>query len=180
MPLSAGGRVTEVDPTNKTLITEFGSHRADVANVIPPQRAGAIAVSAGVADQTGWCPIDPVTFESKLRPNVHVIGDAAIAGAMPKSAFAANAQAKVCARMIASLMRGEEAHEVKLINTCYSLVAPDYGISVAGVYSPKDGLLAEIKGAGGVSPLDAQPSQRQAESVYAEAWYQTITREVFG
>jgi sulfide dehydrogenase [flavocytochrome c] flavoprotein subunit len=141
VPLSAGGRVTEVDPANRTLVTEFGSHRADVANVIPPQRAGAIAISAGVADQTGWCPIDPVTFESKLKSNIHVIGDAAIAGAMPKSAFAANAQAKVAAQMIASLMRGEEVHEVKLINTCYSLVAPDYGISIAGVYAPKDGLL---------------------------------------
>jgi len=180
VPLSAGGRVTEVDPASKTLITEFGSHRADVVNVIPPQRAGAIAISAGVADQTGWCPIDPVTFESKLRPDVHVIGDAAIAGAMPKSAFAANAQAKVAAQMIAGLMRGEEVHEVKLINTCYSLVAPDYGISVAGVYSPKDGLLAEIKGAGGVSPLEAKPAQRAAEAAYAEAWFHTITGEVFG
>jgi sulfide dehydrogenase [flavocytochrome c] flavoprotein chain len=180
VPLSAGGQVTEVDPATRKFTTEFGSHRADVANVIPPQRAGAIAVSAGVADQTGWCPIDPVTFESKLRPNIHVIGDAAIAGAMPKSAFAANAQAKVCAQMIAGLMRGEEVHEVKLINTCYSLVAPDYGISIAGVYSPKDGLLAEIKGAGGASPLEAHSSQREAEALYAEAWYSTITKEVFG
>jgi sulfide dehydrogenase [flavocytochrome c] flavoprotein subunit len=180
VPLSAGGRVTEVDPATRTLTTEFGSHRADVANIIPPQRAGAIAISAGVADETGWCPIDPVTFESKLRANIHVIGDAAIAGAMPKSAFAANAQAKVAAQMIASLMRGEEVHEVKLINTCYSLVAPDYGISIAGVYAPKDGLLAEIKGAGGVSPLEAESSERAAEALYAEAWFRTITREVFG
>lgn len=180
VPLSAGGRVTEVDPATKTLTTEFGSHKADVANVIPPQRAGALAVAAGIADQTGWCPIDPLTFESKLRPNIHVIGDAAIAGAMPKSAFAANAQAKVAARMIAGLLRGEEVQEVKLINTCYSLVAPDYGISVAGVYSPKDGLLTEIKGAGGVSPLNAKPQQRAAEALYAEAWFQRVTGEVFG
>jgi sulfide dehydrogenase [flavocytochrome c] flavoprotein chain len=180
VPLSAGGRVTEVDAKTKTLITEFGSHRADVANIIPPQRAGAIAISTGVADQTGWCPIDPLTFESKRVPNIHVIGDAAIAGAMPKSAFAANAQAKVCAAMIASLIRNEELRPVKLINTCYSLVAPDYGISVAGVYSPSEGLLAEIKGAGGVSPLDAPSASREAEASYAQAWFQTITSEVFG
>lgn len=180
VPLSAGGRVTEVDAKTKTLTTEFGSHRADVANVIPPQRAGAIAIAAGVADQTGWCPIDPLTFESKLRPDIHVIGDAAIAGAMPKSAFAANSQAKVCAAVIASLIRGETPRPVKLINTCYSLVAPDYGISIAGVYSPSDGLLTEIKGAGGVSPLEAPPSQREAEATFAQAWFQTITREVFG
>ena len=120
----------------RTFVTEFGEHKADVANVIPPQRAGRIAAAAGVADRTGWCPIDPVTFESRLQPNIHVIGDAAIAGGMPKSAFAANAQAKVCAAAVARLLRGEAPTEPKLINTCYSLVAPDYGISVAGVYRP--------------------------------------------
>ncbi|MFC5069645.1 FCSD flavin-binding domain-containing protein [Flaviflagellibacter deserti] len=177
--LSMGGRVTEVDPSTKTLITEFGNHEADVANVIPPQRAGAIAAMAGVADQTGWCPIDPVTFESKLQPGIHVIGDAAIGGAMPKSAFTANAQAKVCAAAVISLLRDRKPAEPKLINTCYSLVAPDYGISIAGVYRPKDGLLAEVEGAGGTSPLSAPASVRAAEAVYADSWFRTITGEVF-
>src|SRR4051794_4335048 len=94
---------------------------------------GHIAELAGVADRTGWCPIDPVTFEAKLQPNIHVVGDAAIAGAMPKSAFAANAQAKVCATAVAALLAGRAPAGPKLINTCYSLAAPDYGISVAGV-----------------------------------------------
>ena len=76
VPLSKGGRVTSVDPETNTLTTEFGSHKAAVANVIPPQKAARIAELAGVADKTGWCPIDPVTFESKLQPNIHVIGDA--------------------------------------------------------------------------------------------------------
>ena len=127
MSLSDGGKVTRVDPATNTFETDFGSHKADVANVIPPQRAGAIAAAAGVADRTGWCPIDPVTFESKLQPGIHVIGDAAIAGAMPKSAFAANAQAKVCADAVAQLLAGRHAAEPRLINTCYSLVAPGYG-----------------------------------------------------
>ena len=81
VPLSKGGKVTSVDPATKTFITDFGKHKANVANVIPPQKAGRIAELAGVADRTGWCPIDPVTFESKLHANIHVIGDAAIAGA---------------------------------------------------------------------------------------------------
>ena len=178
--LSFGGQVTEVDPKANTLVTEFGSHRADVANVIPPQRAGAIAALAGVADATGWCPIDPMTFESTLVPGIHVIGDAAIGGAMPKSAFSANAQAKACAVAITHLVREEAPPAPKLINTCYSLVAPDYGISIAGVYAPKDGLLAEVEGAGGVSPLEAPASVRQAEAAYAEAWFRTATDEVFG
>ena len=178
--LSSGGKVTAVDPATKTFTTEFGDHRADVGNVIPPQRAGAIAQAASVADRTGWCPIDPETFESKLQPNIHVIGDACIAGAMPKSAFSANAQAKVCAAAVASLLKGEKPAEAKLINTCYSLVAPDYGISVAGVYRPANGLLADIDGAGGLSPLDAPRSFRALEAQYAESWFVTTTAEVFG
>src|SRR5438094_1889982 len=97
VPLSKGGNVTSVDAATRTLVTDFGKHQAKVANVIPPQKAGRIAEAAGVADRSGWCPIDPVTFESKLQAGIHVIGDAAIAGAMPKSAFAANSQAKACA-----------------------------------------------------------------------------------
>lgn len=180
VPLSSGGKVVSVDPKARTLTTEFGSHRADVANVIPPQCAGGIAAAAGVADKTGWCPIDPVSFESRLQPNIHVVGDAAIAGAMPKSAFAANSQAKVCAAAVMRLLRGQDPVEPRLINTCYSLVAPDYGISVAGVYRPANGLLVDVEGAGGVSPSDAPAAFRAREAAYAEGWFRTITAEVFG
>ena len=178
--LSAGGRATGVDPASMTITTDFGSHKADVANIIPPQRAGRIATLAGVTDRSGWCPVDPLTFESKLVPAVHVIGDAIIAGAMPKSAFAANAQAKVCAAAVASLLRGEAPVEPRLINTCYSLIAPEEGISVAGVYRPHNGLLAEIAGAGGTSPMEASAVVRAAEAGYAQAWFKTIAAEVFG
>jgi len=178
--LSNGGKVTKVDPASRSLMTDFATYKADVANVIPPQRAGHIAEIAGVADQTGWCPIDPVTFESRLQPGVHVIGDAAIAGAMPKSAFAANAQAKVCAGAVAALLHDETPPPPKLINTCYSLVAPDYGISIAGVYHPVNGQLADVEGAGGLSPTDAAPEIRRLEASYAEAWFRTVTAETFG
>jgi sulfide dehydrogenase [flavocytochrome c] flavoprotein chain len=178
--LSNGGKVTSVDAKTRTLVTDFATHKADVANVIPPQLAGEIAEAAGVADATGWCPIDPATFESHLQPNIHVIGDAAIAGAMPKSAFAANAQAKVCALAVATLLHGETPSPPKLINTCYSLVAPDYGISIAGVYHPVNGQLADVEGAGGISPLEASPDFRAREASYAEAWFRTITAETFG
>jgi sulfide dehydrogenase [flavocytochrome c] flavoprotein chain len=134
--LSTGGKVTSVDAGTNTFVTDFEKYQANVANVIPPQKAGAIAERAGVADASGWCPIDPVTFGSKLQANIHVIGDAAIAGAMPKSAFAANMQAKICALALVKLLRGEAPLAPKLINTCYSLVAPNYGISTAGTNSP--------------------------------------------
>ena len=177
--LSNGGKVTKVDPATRTLVTDFATYKADVANVIPPQRAGRIAEIAGVSDQTGWCPIDPITFESRLQTGIHVIGDAAIAGAMPKSAFGANAEAKVCAAGIAALRRDETPSSPKLINTCYSLVAPDYGISIAGVYHPLNGQLADVEGAGGLSPAEAPPDFRALEASYAEGWFRTITAETF-
>ena len=177
--LSNGGKVASVDPASRTLVTDFASYKADVANVIPPQRAGHIAEIAGVSDATGWCPIDPITFESRLQPGVHVIGDAAIAGAMPKSAFAANAQAKVCAAAVAALLSDEPPLPPKLINTCYSLVAPGYGISIAGVYHPVNGQLADVQGAGGISPAEAAPDFRALEASYAAAWFRTITAQTF-
>ena len=177
---SDGGAVTGVDAATRSFITDFGDHAADVANVVPPQRAGRIAVVAGVADRTGWCPIDPVTFESRLVPGIHVIGDAAIAGAMPKSAFAANAQAKVCALAVVALLGEAKPDEPVLMNTCYSLLAPGDAVSVAGAYRPKDGVLADIDGAGGTSPLDAPPEFRAREAGYADAWFKTITAETFG
>jgi sulfide dehydrogenase [flavocytochrome c] flavoprotein chain len=180
VPLSAGGKVTAVDPAEMTLTTDFATHKADVANVIPAQKAGQIADIAGVADRTGWCPIDPISFASTLQPNIHVIGDSAIAGAMPKSAFAANAQAKVCAAAVAALLAGETPAAPKLINTCYSLAAPDYGISIAGVYHVVDGKLVDVEGAGGTSPLDAPAETRALEANLAAAWFRTITGEVFG
>jgi hypothetical protein len=121
-----------------------------------------------------------VTFESRLVPGIHVIGDAAIAGAMPKSAFAANAQAKVCALAVVALLTGTQPEDPRLINTCYSLVAPGYGVSVAGVYRPANGVLTEIEGAGGTSPLDAPDTLRAQEAAYAETWFRTITSEAFG
>jgi sulfide dehydrogenase [flavocytochrome c] flavoprotein chain len=180
VPLSSGGKVTAVDPSALTLTTDFDTYKPAVANVIPAQKAGHIAELAGVADRSGWCPINPATFESTLQPNIHVIGDAAIAGAMPKSAFAANAEAKVCAAAVTALLAGGTPATPKLINACYSLVAPDYVISVAGVYHPADGQLVEVAGSGGASPLDAPAKTRAAEASIADGWFRTITAEAFG
>jgi len=174
------GPVIAVKPREMILVTESKEIHVDVANVIPPQRAGHIAQTAGLADATGWCPIDPVTFESTLQPGIHVLGDASIAGAMPKSAFSANAQGKVCAAQIARLLNGEPPLRTKLLNTCYSLVAPGYGISIAGVYEPGEKLIESIEGAGGISPIHASSDFRRKEADYGTDWFQTITEQVFG
>ncbi len=174
------GPVIAVRPQEKMLVTETETFRADVANVIPPQRAAEIAQDTGLADETGWCPINPVTFESRLQPGIHVVGDAAIAGAMPKSAFAANAQGKVCAVQIERLLNGVPPIRTKLANTCYSLVAPDYGISIAGVYEPGAQLIEPVEGAGGISPIHASAEFRRLEANYGASWYRTTTAQVFG
>jgi sulfide dehydrogenase [flavocytochrome c] flavoprotein chain len=178
--LSSGGNPTAVDAAAKTIMSDFDTYKADVANVIPPQKAGRIAELAGVADRTGWCPVDPVTFESLLVPGIHVVGDAAIAGAVPKSAFSANAAAKICAAAVAKLVRGEPPPQPKFVNTCYSVVAPDYGFSIAGVYQPVNGQWLEVEGAGGISPLNAPAAFRQQEAKLAYGWFNTITAEIFG
>jgi sulfide dehydrogenase [flavocytochrome c] flavoprotein chain len=176
--LSQGGRVVSVDPATRTIVTDFGNYAADVANVIPPQKAGRIAEIAGAADHTGWCPIDPVTFASKLVPDVHVIGDASIAGGIPKSASAANAEAKASAAAIVSLLAGNPPPVPRLVGACYNTVAPGYAFSLTGIYSPRDGMFAEIEGQ--TSPVDAPPEIRKREAETAQSWYRSITAETFG
>ncbi len=177
---SSGARVVAVDTNRMTLETEFDHYKVDVANVIPPQQAGRFARENGLTDATGWCPVSPLTFESRLQPKVHVIGDAAIANAMPKSAFAAAAQARLCAVQVIRLLNNEPPVTTKLLNTCYSLVAPDYGISVAGVYTAEEDRWATIEGAGGVSDTIAADEYRRQEADFARAWFGRLTSEVFG
>ena len=178
---SAGGSVVKVDTATKTLETDFGQVRGDVVNVIPPQSAGRIAVQAGLTNDAGWCPVDQGTFESAIHPGIHVIGDACIAGKMPKSGYSANSQAKACAAAVAAMLRGESPGTVSFINTCYSLVAPDYGISVAAVYRlADDGTIKGVEGAGGVSPKGASADFRKREAEYTVGWYRSITADIFG
>ena len=177
--LSQGGRVTSVDPATMTIVTEFGNYTPDVANVIPPQVAGRIAGIAGAADATGWCPIDPVTFESKLVKNIHVVGDACLGGGIPKSASAASAQGKGCAAAIVALLAGRTPEPPRLTGVCYNTVAPDYGFSLAGNYQPKGDIFVEVEG-GATSPTDAAPELRAREAAEAERWFETITADTFG
>lgn len=176
--LSQGGRVTSVDPKTGTIVTDFGNYVADVASVIPPQKAGRIADLAGAADKTGWCPIDPVSFASKLVPNIHVIGDACIAGQIPKAASAASAQGKACAAGIVATLSGKAPETPRLSGACYNTVAPGYAFSLSGVYQPKDGQFAEVEGA--TSPVNAPREVRQREAEAAETWFKTMTAETFG
>ncbi|WP_207538834.1 NAD(P)/FAD-dependent oxidoreductase [Sabulicella rubraurantiaca] len=182
VPANRDGRVVRVDVREKVLETEFGTrHKVDVANIIPPQSAAAIAREAGLANDAGWVPVNPVTFEAQAAPGVHVVGDANIPGPMPKSGFIANSTAKQAAASAVAAMRGREAPRPVYFNTCYSHVGDEYGISVVNVYRPnaEGTALVEVPNSGGVSPRGDLPEQRRLEAIYADAWYESITRDMF-
>jgi len=175
--------VVKVDAGNMTVETEFGDEiTADVLNLIPPQRAGRIAQVSDLTDDSGWCPVDKKTFESSKHPGVHVIGDACIATKMPKSGYAANSQAKVCAAAVVAMLKGEEPGTPAYINTCYSIIGKDWGVSVAAVYRlSEDGkTIAGVEGAGGLTPMDAAPEARRREVQYAHSWFRNLTADSFG
>jgi hypothetical protein len=170
-----------VDAASKTL--EFkaqGKQKADVLNVIPPQRAGAIARRAGLANVGDrWCGVDFLSYESTRHKGIHVLGDSiASAPGMPKSGHMANQEAKVCAGAIAALSLGQPVPESPIItNTCYSFVSQSEVIHVAGVYryDPAKKTMVPAPGAGGLS---AAPSVQ--ESLYAISWATNIMNDTLG
>jgi len=179
VPHTKGGEVLEVDARRNTLRLQNGSRlRVDLASVVPPQRAADIAVAGDLVDESGWCPVNPANFESTRHAGIHVIGDACIAQPMPKSAFSANSQAKLVALSIAARFSGGPAPVPRLVNTCYSLLAPDYGISVGGLYGVVSDRLSTLND--GMSPLGAARDVRAREAAYAHEWYEQITRDTFG
>src|SRR5262245_32624791 len=180
IPQSQSGQVVRIDTRARTVSTDFDDYTPAVANIIPPQQAAAIARAAGLDDGKGWCPVRASTFESTVHPGIHIIGDAAIANPIPKSAFSANNQAKTCAAAIVAMLRGEAVPTPALMNTCYSLVAPDYGISIAAVYRVVDEQVVTVDGSSGVSPLHAPAETRALEAEYATSWYANISADSFG
>jgi sulfide dehydrogenase [flavocytochrome c] flavoprotein subunit len=172
----------KVDPATKTVETSFGDEiKADVLNIIPPQAAGKIAKDSALTDEKGWCPVNGKTFESSIAKGVHVIGDACIAGDMPKSGYSANSQGKVAAAAVVALLNGKEPGVPSYLNTCYSIPAEKWGISVAGVYKlAEDGKIVSVPGSGGVTPMDAPDWAHAREVEYAYSWYTNIVQDTFG
>jgi sulfide dehydrogenase [flavocytochrome c] flavoprotein chain len=169
--------VVSVDPKTKQVVTKSGTNvRADVANIIPPQRAGEIAVKAG-ATEGDWCPINPENFSSRKVQDIYVLGDAAIAAEMPKSAFSANSQAKVVAADMLAALAKKDKFEPRYRNTCWSLLAPDDNVKIGANYTPKDGKL-DPSGGFVSQPREAADLRKQnyQESL---AWYASITAEMF-
>jgi sulfide dehydrogenase [flavocytochrome c] flavoprotein subunit len=168
-------KVTAVDEKARSVFVEgIEEIKGDVVNVIPPQRAGNIAKVAGlIGPDKAWCPVNATTFESTLQKNIHVIGDACSAGAMPKSGYSANSEAKVCATNLVAMMNGKETTELSGINTCFSYLSAKEAVSVAAVYTVKDGAIIAVPNSGGVSP-----DLSELEAIYAESWLKNILTEM--
>lgn len=184
VPGNADGKIVRVDPVNKLFISEFGEeHRVDAGNVIPPQYAAAIAREAGLANDTGWVPVDSRTFEARAARDIHVVGDANIGAPMPKSGYIANSTAKTAVTAALAELTGQPAWDSPVyFNTCYSHTGADYGISVAAIFRPTDDGFAETPESGGVSPrgpLSDLARNRRLEARYADSWYASITADMF-
>jgi len=175
-----GGRTLKIDAKKMTIETEAETIRADVINVVPPMKAGQVAMTLGLADGSGFCPVNRRNFASTLQANVYVIGDASIADAMPKSGFSANTQAKVVARAIVEELAGRAAPEPLWENTCYALAGKDYGLFVADVFKILgDGKIGRINGKSRYLPLNATPAQIKLGARYQQAWLRTFTSDCF-
>jgi len=166
-------RAVAVDGKSRTVKLELEDVKGDVLNVVPPHRAGDIAMKTGlITTNNRWCDVDWRTMESKAVKGVHVLGDATLsASGMPKSGSMANNHAKIAAAAIVELLNGRAPQPVKIINTCYSFVSQKEGIRVSSVHEwdAGQGTLVPVKGSGGVSA-----ARSEAEGAYAWSWARTI------
>lgn len=178
LPFDFHGGVTSVDAAARTVRIATEAFRCDVANVIPPQSAGAIALRTGLAGDKGWCPVDAATLESKLVPGIHLVGDAIIPDEMPKSAFAASSQAKVCAMAVAALLDGRDPYEARFFNTCWSFLGIDDAVKIGASYRVVEGKITAIDKF--ISKVGESAETREHAARQAEAWYAAITADAFG
>ena len=170
------GGILNVDPDSLEIETDLDTFRADVANVIPAQRAGSIAHNAGVADGD-WCPIVPATMASRADPDIHVLGDASVAAAMPKSGFSANSQAKVAANAIRGALTGSRVFEPRFANTCWSLIATNDGVKVGASYEAGDEKIEATDTF--ISQTGEDAGLRKATYEESIGWYEGITTDMF-
>jgi sulfide dehydrogenase [flavocytochrome c] flavoprotein subunit len=168
-----GGAAERVDPERMVVVAGAQEHRVEVANIIPPQAPVLLAAQTGLASEHGWCPINPLTFESALISNVYVIGDSCIADPMPKAASAACSQATQCAVAIAESLAGREVASAVLDSVCYSSLNADTALSIHGRFRAT---------AAGIEPLreTQQPTAISSdEALQAAAWYRRTLRQAF-
>jgi sulfide dehydrogenase [flavocytochrome c] flavoprotein chain len=178
LPGQFTGGIKAVDAKTRSIVTAGETFRSDVANVIPAQQAATLAQQTGLMDGSGWCPVDPITFESTLHRGIHLVGDAITAGDMPKSAYAANSQAKACAFAIAAALSGAERFPSHLFNMCFTFLAPDDAVSDAISFKLAAGTIkiADIF----FSKLEESAAIRAQAVRQAGGWYDAFIHDTFG
>ena len=172
------GGIVNVDAAAGAVETDLDVFEGGLLNIIPAQKAGVIAAAAGLTNDTGFCPIDASTMRSTLDDNVFVVGDASIAGAMPKSAFSANSQAKVAAAAVLGDLTDSAVLPATYSNTCWSLIATNDAVKVGAQYEPVDGKIASTSTF--ISATGEDPDLRKATYQESIAWYEGITIDMFG
>jgi sulfide dehydrogenase [flavocytochrome c] flavoprotein chain len=170
--------IKSVDPKTGTVVTGFETYKnAGLVNVIPAQWAGSIARDSGLTNASGYCPINPANMQSSNDKSVYVLGDAAIAGDMPKSAFSANSQAKVAAMVIRSELTGSTAFPARYTNTCWSLISPDNTVKVGGQFEARsDKITSTVPFVSKTGETKDLRKETQAENM---GWYAAITADMF-
>ena len=171
------GGIKGVDPKTMTVTTDLAGYKAQLVNVIPAQMAGKVARDAGLTNASGFCPIDPASMKSANDSNTYVIGDACIAGDMPKSAFSANSQAKTAAMMIRGELAKSPTFPARYTNTCWSLIETDDCVKVGGRYEPKDGKIAAVETF--ISKTGEGADLRRQTQQENMGWYSGIVADVF-
>lgn len=172
------GGIASVDPQTGEVETDLDTFKGTLVNVIPAQKAGGIAAQAGLANDSGFCAIDPKSMRSQADDNIFVIGDASIAGDMPKSGFSANSQAKVAAMAIRGDLLGSKVFPAKYSNTCWSLIETNDGVKVGAQYAPSEEKIASTSSF--ISQTGEDDAVRQATYEESVGWYKGITTDIFG
>ena len=172
------GGIEGIDVNAGTVETGLDTFKGAMMNVIPAQKAGEIAASAGLTDDSGFCPIDAASMRSTVDEAIFVIGDACIAGDMPKSGFSANSQAKVAAMNIRGDLVGSKVFPAKYANTCWSLIETGDAIKVGAQYAPGDGKIASTQSF--ISQMNEEDALRKANYEESVGWYAGITADMFG
>ncbi len=172
-----GGAVAGVNNKERAVFADGEKFSPDVGNIIPPQRAAVIAHELGLVDDSGWCPVNPLTFESTRQAGIHVLGDAIDGGDMPKSASAAHRQALSAAIAINNLLNGRSNPTAELENACYFLTEPEQALVVGGRYNIADGRINGVEGYSSDPGEDRDVRRGTAQK--AEQWYKTVTSEMF-
>jgi len=172
------GGVVGVDVEAGTVETDLDTFEGALLNIIPGQQAGAIAVEGGLTDDSGFCPIVADSMRSTIDENIYVLGDASIAGAMPKSGFSANSQAKVAAMSVRGDLLDSKVFPAKYSNTCWSLIATDDGVKVGAQYAVEEGKIAATSKF--ISETGEDGELRKATYEESIGWYDGITKDIFG